>query len=67
MGGSAEGTWTLHFHIKTYMAVRPATTKNETPIIIALWTDFYIKKARQSNLDKPEAKRVSDSLSKRLK
>jgi len=27
-GGSAEATWTLHFHI-TYMAVRPATTKFE--------------------------------------
>jgi len=28
--------WT-EFHIKTYMAVRPATTKNESPLIPVCW------------------------------
>ncbi len=29
---------------KTYMAEKPATTKNESPLIPADWGDFHIKK-----------------------
>jgi len=46
-GGSAEATWTLHFHItamgRPYWGFGLPTTKNETLTISAFWTEFHIK------------------------